>query len=307
MNFAHLHIVLNHLPSLGTLFAVGLFSLSVIKKNDELKKFSLEILVVMALLVLPTYMSGNASQKILESRSEIPKGIIEVHQNSAMVTLILMTLTGTFAWFGLWQFRRFARPGNWNTAAVLICSILTTVFILRTANLGGDISHTEIRIANEAVPPDNSGWRESVELFSNDYSWVWPASETVHFIGMALLFGVSLLINLRMLGMMKSIPFSALHRLLPLGIFGFVLNVISGMIFFMSNPILYFNNPGFIAKIALLLLSGIGLIYFTVFESPWTVGPDKDAPLSAKIVAASTMSLLLGVMYFGRMLPFITH
>jgi hypothetical protein len=95
------------------------------------------------------------------------------------------------------------------------------------------------------------------------------------------------------------------HRLLPLGILGFVTNVVSGMVFFIASPSMYVTNPGFTAKILSLLIAGIGVIYFTVFDEPWTVGEDKQAPLTAKIVAVCTLCSVLGVMYFGRMLPFL--
>jgi uncharacterized membrane protein len=307
MNFAHLHIVLNHVPSLGTTVGVILLIASFYKKSDRLMKLSLEILVLMALAALPTYVSGNAAQQILRNRADIPKGLIEAHQNSAMMTLIFIIITGTLAWFGLWQFRRFSRPGSTLSTATLIFSILTAAVILRTANLGGDISHPEIRAPGSASIAENIGWREPVELFTNQKSWMWPTNETIHFIGMALLFGIVLLLTLRMLGMMKSIPFTALHRLLPLGVLGFVMNVISGMVFFISSPGMYVTNPGFALKIGFMLIAGTCVIYFTVFEEPWTVGPGKDAPLTAKIVAVCTLTGLLGVMYFGRMLPFLRY
>jgi uncharacterized membrane protein len=306
MNFAHMHVVLNHVPSLGTLFGVGLFIASLIQKNEKLQRRSLELLVLMSLAVLPTYLSGNASQLMLRSRTDISQGLIEAHQNSAIISLILVTITGTLAWFGLWQFRRFLRPGPMNTIAVLVFSVITSAMILRTANLGGDISHPEIRVEGPPVSP-NIGWRFPIERFSNDQSWVWPASETIHFIGMALLFGVTLVLVLRMLGMMKSIPYKALHRLLPLGVLGFVLNVISGMTFFIASPGMYTSNPGFTAKIIFLLIAGICVIYFTIFERPWTIGAEKDAPLRVKLIALCTITSLLGVMYYGRMLPFLRN
>jgi hypothetical protein len=286
--------------------AVCLLLFAIVKKNDSLKKITFQLLVAISLMALPTFMTGNASQAILQNQSDVTKGLIQAHENAAIWTLTLMCITGTFAWFGLWQFRRFSRPGFGNTTAVLIFSLLTTAAILRTANMGGDINHAEIRVADSAPLPI-LGWQEDVAMFTNDHSWVWPAMETIHFIGMALLFGVALLVHLRMLGIMKSIPFAAVHRLLPLGILGFALNVVSGMVFFMSNPPLYFLNPAFAAKIACLLLCGIGVVYFTLFDKPWAVKGEQDAPLSSKIVAVTTMCLLLGVMYFGRILPFISH
>ena len=110
MNFAHLHIVLNHVPSLGTVVGVALFIASLIKNSDHLKRISLYVLVGTALATLPTYMSGNAAQQLLRRNPAIPQGLIEEHQNSAMITLVFMTITGTFAWFGLWQFSTVFTP-----------------------------------------------------------------------------------------------------------------------------------------------------------------------------------------------------
>jgi len=306
MNLAHVHVVINHVPSLGSVVAVCLLVFAILKRNDVLKKATFQLLVFISLMALPTFMTGNASQAILKNQSDVTKGLIQAHENAAIWTLTLMCITGTFAWFGLWQFRRFSRPGFGNTAAVLIFSLMTTAAILRTANMGGDINHAEIRVAGQAALPP-LGFQEDMANFTNDHSWVWPAMETIHFIGMALLFGVALLVHLRMLGIIKGIPFTAVHRLLPLGILGFALNVVSGMVFFMSNPPLYFQNPAFAAKIACLLLCGIGVVYFTLFDKPWALRGEQDAPLSSKIVAVTTMCLLLGVMYFGRILPFISH
>jgi uncharacterized membrane protein len=306
MNLAHLHIVLNHVPTLGTLFGVALLIWSMIRKSEHWNKTSLQILVVMALLALPTYLSGNAAQWLLQNRTEIPQVAIEAHENSAMITLALMTVTGTLAWFGLWQYRRFSRPGAMNQTALALFSIVTAVFIMQTANLGGKISHPEVRY-EEIAGEVTGGWRAPISGFANSHSWVWPASETLHFIGMMMLFGVALAVTMRMLGMMKSVPFSALHRLLPLGILGFIVNVVTGMVFFIASPEMYVLNMGFVLKILFIILAGIIVIYFTLFEEPWIIGPEKTAPVSAKVFAVCTVALLLGAMYFGRMLPFLRN
>jgi len=287
--------------------AACLLIFSLVKKNDGLKKTSFQLLVALSLLALPTFMTGSAAEAMIRNQSDATKGLIQAHENSAIWTLALISITGTFAWFGLWQYRRFSRPGFGNTTIVVILSLLTAAAILKTANMGGDINHTEIRAAGAAVLPADTGFQARMAEYTNDHSWVWPAMETIHFIGMALLFGVALLVHLRMLGAMKAIPFPAVHRLMPLGILGFALNVFSGMVFWLSNPPLYFLNPAFAAKISCLLIVGIGVVYFTLFDKPWAVGAEQNAPISSKIMAVTTMSMLLGVMYFGRILPFISH
>ncbi|MNC91288.1 hypothetical protein D3C83_75210 [compost metagenome] len=62
-----------------------------------------------------------------------------------------------------------------------------------------------------------------------DRTWLWPASESLHFIGMWLLFGIVLFVNLRMLGLFRSWSFAAVHRLLPWAALGFAMNTITGM------------------------------------------------------------------------------
>ena len=52
-------------------------------------------------------------------------------------------------------------------------------------------------------------------------SWAWPAAEAVHFLGLSLAFGVLLAVNLRILGVMRQVPFADVHRLLPWGMLGF--------------------------------------------------------------------------------------
>jgi hypothetical protein len=145
----------------------------------------------------------------------------------------------------------------------------------------------------------------SLRSFVNDTDWVWPAGEAMHFIGLGLSFGVVLLLNLRLLGMMKSIAFADLHRTLPWGMLGFGVNLVTGMLFFIGVPNQYTTNPPFQWKIGLLVLLGVSLLYFTSVRAPWAVAAGEDAPPLAKAVAASTIVAWLGVVYFGRMLPYL--
>ena len=138
--------------------------------------------------------------------------------------------------------------------------------------------------------------------------WGWPASETVHFIGLSLLFGVVLLVDLRMLGFMKAIPYSTLHRLLPWAVLGFGLNVVTGILFFIgAPPDFYMTNPTFIWKLALILVAGANALYFTVFDQAWTLGAGDTPPAAARIAAVSGILLWTGVIFCGQMLPFFGH
>jgi hypothetical protein len=143
--------------------------------------------------------------------------------------------------------------------------------------------------------------------FITNSPWVWPACETLHFMGMALLIGVVGAVDLRMLGFMKGVSFEPLHRLLPWGIAGFVINLLTGFLFFAGDPYQYKDNIAFLFKVLFIVLAGINVLvfYLVPFRQVENMGPGDDAPLSAKVIAATSIVLWMGVVYWGRMLPFI--
>ena len=313
MDLVHLHLLLNHFPSIGFLTGVGLFLAGLAGKSNELRRAALVVFLGIALISLPAYMSGNgAAETICVSQpgtpcqdSAVSKALIEAHESAALLGMALMQLTGAFAWLGLWQFRRAGRFPRWNLVLLLVLSVVTFGLMTRASNMGGDIRHAEIRTAQPAAVAEGQPLARAVGLFVTGVPWGWPACETLHFIGLCLLFGVAALVDLRMLGMMKSVPFSALHRLMPWAILGFGVNLVTGMLFFIADPGQYTQNGAFQWKMALVLVAGINVVYFTAFDQPWAVQSGDDAPLTAKIAAATAMALVVGVIFCGRMLPFL--
>jgi hypothetical protein len=140
------------------------------------------------------------------------------------------------------------------------------------------------------------------------YAWLWPAAETLHFIGLAMLVGVIGLMDLRLLGMAKRVPFAPLHRLLPAAVAGFAICLATGVVFFAGDPSQYIHNQIFWLKMLCIALAGLNvlLFYFTgLFRNVEELGPGDDAPLGAKLIAGASLFLWVGVMYLGRMLPFL--
>jgi hypothetical protein len=311
MDLTHIHLLLNHFPTIGTLIGGGLFVLSLFMKSADLKRASLVVLLGIALLAIPTYMSGNGAQDGIKSLPGVSKSLIEAHEGAALVAMAFMLVTGAFAWLGLWQFRRLARIPNWNLAVILVLVVVTFGLMARASNLGGEIRHAEIRAVEgtpaPAVPSaeENPGLGRIVGSFVSDTPWMWPTCETLHFVGLSLLLGVVLLVDLRVLGVVRGVSFQSLHRLLPWAALGFGVNIGTGMLFFVGIPGQYIHNNAFFWKIGLAMLAGLNALYFTILDEPWSLGPKEDAPLTAKIAAASAMALWLGVLYFGSMLPFI--
>lgn len=142
--------------------------------------------------------------------------------------------------------------------------------------------------------------------FANDYRWTWPIAESVHFFGLVLLTGTVGAFDLRLLGVIKGMRPADLHRLLRVGIAGFGMIVVTGLLFISGAPEQYFYNSAFHLKVIALTAMGINvlLFYSLEFRSVCALGPNDDAPRRAKIMAAASLFLLVAVMLFGRMLTF---
>ncbi|MEO8099981.1 MAG: DUF6644 family protein [Acidobacteriota bacterium] len=148
----------------------------------------------------------------------------------------------------------------------------------------------------------------SIAFAMRDYPWLWAGAETVHFLGLAMLIGAIGVLDLRVLGVAKQMPVGPLHQLVPWGIAGFVLNLITGIMFFCADALQYSHNIAFQFKMLFIALAGFNVLYFYVggvFHKVEALGPGADAPFNAKFVAASSIFLWFGVMYWGRMLPFV--
>ncbi len=300
--------------------ALSVFFCALWAKSDDLKRTSLGIFFFIALLSIPTFVTGTAAELALEKNPEVSTARVQAHETAAFLALCVMELTGGFAWFGLWQYRRLSRVPQGTILAVLATSLISFGMMTRAANMGGEIHHPEIRdegtvaaaaTAGTAEPEAPAGPQPLARVIGDgmvNLKWGWPACETIHFIGLSLLFGVVLIVDLRMLGFLKGIPYTTLHRLLPWAALGFAVNVATGMLFFIgAPPNFYVTNTWFFVKLGLVLLAGANALYFTILDEPWKLGAKEDPPFTAKVVAASGIIIWLGVIFCGQMLPFLGH
>src|SRR5215217_6619535 len=87
--------------------------------------------------------------------------------------------------------------------------------------------------------------------------WIWPAAETIHFIGLALVIGTIGFFDLRLVGFFRQIPVSAARELMPFALVGFSLNLTTGLIFLIGHPEQYAHNIAWWYKVASLALAGL--------------------------------------------------
>ena len=136
--------------------------------------------------------------------------------------------------------------------------------------------------------------------------WGWPAAQIGHFLGLSILIGTVFMFDLRMLGIARGISISALHKLIPWGVAGFLLNLLTGFMFLTATPDQYVYNAAFQWKVLFLALAGLNVLVFYSFSfgAAKLIGPGASVPLAGKIAAASSLFLWTAIIVAGRMIAF---
>ena len=145
MNLAHLHLMLNHIPLVGIGFVTLLLIIALIMKNSVLINISLVFVVIVALWAIPAYLTGEPAEEIVEDIPGISEQMIDEHEEFAEVAFIFIEVVGALALLTIFVRRYSVKIGNILTLLTLLGIITGGGLIAWTANLGGKISHPEIR------------------------------------------------------------------------------------------------------------------------------------------------------------------
>jgi uncharacterized membrane protein len=154
MDLTHLHLMLNHLPVFGVMIGFLILAWGMLRGFEEVKKIGLVVLVLTAVVAVPVYLTGEPAEETVEHLPGVTEQIIEAHEDSALLSLIPAIATGFLALAGLFL-NRFSSTGVARAAmfTILLLSFVTGGLMARTANLGGQIRHTEIRQAAQNNNP----------------------------------------------------------------------------------------------------------------------------------------------------------
>ena len=149
-----------------------------------------------------------------------------------------------------------------------------------------------------------------LQPFVNANDWVWPVCEMTHYVGMSLIIGIIGMLDLRILGLFKGIPVSALRPLIPWAVVGFIGNLLTGLIFVSGTnqgPGFYLDNLSFQLKLVFLVLAFVNLVIFrlTGLEARVYATPaGASAPSAAKAIAGFSLVAWVLIIFFGRMLMY---
>ena len=154
-----------------------------------------------------------------------------------------------------------------------------------------------------------AAWVESTWISKTLFgiTWLWPASESSHFIGLCMLIGGAGLLDLRLLGMFRGVPIRHVKALMPWAIGGFLINAVTGLLFLVMQPHLYLTSGVWWAKVAFLGLAGANAMFFETRLAVPALALDPNAQTSTamKVIGALSLFSWFAVLYCGRMLPYL--
>ena len=154
-----------------------------------------------------------------------------------------------------------------------------------------------------------AAWLETTRISKAlfDLTWLWPACESLHFVGLCMLIGGAGLLDLRLIGMFRGLAIRHVKALMPWAIGGFALNAVTGTLFLVMQPHLYLSSGVFWAKVTFLAVAGANALFFeTRLAVPaLAMSPDDDTPTGMKVVGALSLFCWFAALYCGRMLPYL--
>ena len=136
--------------------------------------------------------------------------------------------------------------------------------------------------------------------------WLFPMAEILHFMGLSLLIGSLLVVDFRLLGFARGFTVDAVYKFLPLALAGFGINLVTGTMFFFSDPFRYYPNIAFRIKMLFIILAGLNALYFALTVHRNAAQPGgEDAESAIKAVSALSFLFWIGVIILGRFIPYV--
>ena len=155
MNDAHLHLVVNHFPIIGLIFASGILAFGVFAKNTTLKNTAYILLIITAIFGFLSMFTGEGAEEMVEDFPNIGKKIIHEHEELAEKFVLFLYAAGLLSLIGLYlNFKKHSKA-NIIAYATLGATLIGLFLAIEVGTSGGEVRHTEIRSDNTSISSEN--------------------------------------------------------------------------------------------------------------------------------------------------------
>jgi hypothetical protein len=141
---AHLHLLINHAPIFGGLFALALLVASYLYAPDVMRRTALVVLMLTAIAGGIAKWSGDPAEDAIRGFPGVKRELIRDHERMADKAFIVGAVLGVLALGALIRWRKTSVPGG-VTGFMILATAFAGGAMFYTALLGGRIRHTEVR------------------------------------------------------------------------------------------------------------------------------------------------------------------
>ena len=151
MNAAHFHMMINHFPVIGLVIGTAVLASAMIRRSEELARVGAILLVFLALITIPVYLTGEPAEQIVEHLPGASEDLVHAHEDVAVYAMILIEIIGAAALVGLVAFRNKGTLPQWFAPGLFVLSLAAVALVGWTSYVGGQIMHPEARPNFEAA------------------------------------------------------------------------------------------------------------------------------------------------------------
>lgn len=155
MNAAHIHLILIHFPIAGMLFATLVLLIAWWRKNVLLCQTGMVLILLSGLITIPTFITGERAEEIMEQVPGISERLIEIHEEAAEKTMWFVGAAALAALLSLVVTIKYKSILSKTIPVVILISLFTIGFLAWTDRTGAEISHPEIRADEIIISPAN--------------------------------------------------------------------------------------------------------------------------------------------------------
>jgi len=145
MNDAHLHLLVNHFPIIGTIFGLGILIAGIVLKNNAVKNVSYTLFIIASIFAAISMSTGEGAEELVEDMPSVGKQIIHEHEELAEKLAVVLYILGAVSLFGLYTNIKNHSKAKLTSFLVLVIAVVGVVLAKSVGTSGGEIRHTEIR------------------------------------------------------------------------------------------------------------------------------------------------------------------
>jgi uncharacterized membrane protein len=162
MDLAHLHLLINHFPIVGTLIGTVIMLYALVKNEKVLQRTVLVLWVVLAAISPLVMSTGEEAEHKVEEMPGMSHDVIHEHEEAAEYAYWMIIGLGVISLAAL-SLYKMGSDISMATKISFVISLFVATAMIRTGYLGGLIRHTEIQTNQTSFSGENQQQKSSEE------------------------------------------------------------------------------------------------------------------------------------------------